>query len=206
MGAELLLSIIVSLDGFLACMSYGAQRIRISPLSAWILSAVSAAVLAAALALTGWVTTFLPGALCLRISGALLLSLGVVNLFSSLIKAALRRAQGDKRIHFSCCKMNFVLEVFLDETKADCDASQSISAKEAVWLALAFSFDALACGLGAGFSGLSPLRTGLLSLAFGLLSIVLGTRIGMRIGSCKRDFSPLGGLGLMALGALNLFR
>lgn len=65
--------------------------------------------------------------------------MGTVSLFQNMLKNALRKRQGEGGLKFSFFNIDFVICVYLDETKADCDSSKTLSAKEAVTLALALS-------------------------------------------------------------------
>lgn len=202
--SELVLAVAVSVDFMFVAISYGARHIRLSALPTLILSAVGAAVLFCSLLCSQQLTAVIPLSLCKGIGGGILCALGLLNLFQTAIKTVLRRAQGDKRLCFSCGRLNFVLSVFLDESCADSDASESISCKEAFWLSIAFSADSLACGLGAGLQGCSPLRAAAACFFFGMIAVFVGLKIGARLGNLKRDYSFLSGLCLLLLGAASL--
>ena len=89
---------------------------------------------------------------------------------------------------------------YLDETKADCDSSKTLSSKEAVTLALALSADSLASGFGAGLGGANIIRIALISLAVGLASIVAGSFFGQKAACKKPRLSWLSGAILIILG------
>lgn len=201
---ELLLAAAVCVDFLVVAISYGARGIRLAALPSVILSAVGAGVLFAALFFSTQLSEWLAPSLCHLFGGGVLCVLGVVNLFLTAIKMMLRRAQGNRRLCFSCGKLSFVLSVFLDESCADSDASNSICCSEAFWLSLAFSADSLACGLGAGLQGYSPLRAALFCFVLGLLAVLLGTWIGARLGALKGDLSYLSGFCLLVLGICSL--
>jgi len=201
---ELILAVAVCVDFLVVAISYGARGIRLSALPSVILSAVGAAVLFLSLLCSAQLTEYIAPSVCRILGGGVLCALGVTNLFQTAIKAMLRRAQGNRHLHFSCGRLNFVLSVFLDESCADEDASESISCKEAFWLSVAFSADSLACGLGAGLQGLNCARAAIFCFVFGLLAVFAGTAIGARLGNLKHDLSWLSGLCLLLIGAVGL--
>lgn len=198
---ELLLVVAVTLDVFLVACSYGVSGIRIGRGAAWII----AAVLGLAMAGSAAIRLAAPGVPWERIGAFVLIGAGICTLFPNTLKAALRWLGGGRKLSFSCFDIGFVLEVYLDETQADADASKVLSCREAWFLALAFSFDSLACGLGAGLSGASALRAAGMCLVCGLCAIEGGSRLGRRmVRRCRWDLSFLSGVVLVILGVLSL--
>lgn len=147
---DLMLVSAVSVDALIAAFSYGAGRIRIPAYSAFIISFICSLILTASIILSSLLGGMIPDRLCRAAGAGLLTVMGTVSLFQNMLKNALRKRQGEGGLKFSFFNIDFVICVYLDETKADCDSSKTLSAKEAVTLALALSADSLASGFGAG--------------------------------------------------------
>ena len=72
------------------------------------------------------------------------------------------------------------MDIYLDEKKADRDNSKLLSIREAIYLAVALSFDSLFSGMALGFSVLRPLWIVGLDFMVALLCIYAGTIGGER--------------------------
>ena len=197
---DLMLVSAVSVDALIAAFSYGAGRIRIPAYSAFIISFICALILTASIILSSLLGGMIPDRLCRAAGAGLLTVMGTVSLFQNMLKNALRKRQGEGGLKFSFFNIDFVICVYLDETKADCDSSKTLSSKEAVTLALALSADSLASGFGAGLGGANIIRIALISLAVGLASIVAGSFFGQKAACKKPRLSWLSGAILIILG------
>ena len=84
---------------------------------------------------------------------SLLLFIGLWNLFQNSIKGFLKRLGGGTQFSFHWGGVGFVLDVYMDETLADADLSQVLTAREALlsWLQ-PLSLDSLVSGFGAGLN------------------------------------------------------
>ena len=197
---DLMLVSAVSVDALIAAFSYGAGRIRIPAYSAFIISFICSLILTASIILSSLLGGMIPDRLCRAAGAGLLTVMGTVSLFQNMLKNALRKRQGEGGLKFSFFNIDFVICVYLDETKADCDSSKTLSSKEAVTLALALSADSLASGFGAGLGGANIIRIALISLAVGLASIVAGSFFGQKAACKKPRLSWLSGAILIILG------
>ncbi len=140
--------------------------------------------------------------LCVILLGAL----GLLKLFDSALKSLIRR-RGDfeKQIRFSFSELRFILRIYADPAEADRDHSRSLSPGEAVFLAIALSFDSLAVGLGAGLTHPNPLLVVLLSFLVGCLAIGGGCYLGKKISQGHMiDLGWLSGLLLLSLALFKL--
>ncbi len=117
-----------------------------------------------------------------------------------MLKNALRKRQGEGGLKFRFFNIDFVVCVYLDETKADCDSSKNLSAKEALTLALALSADSLASGFGAGLGNPNIVRIVIASLLAGLCAIAVGDFLGQKVSCKKPNVSWLSGVILILLG------
>jgi putative sporulation protein YtaF len=197
---DILLVLAVSTDALIAAFSFGSGKIRIPPLSALIISIICTAILTGSILLSTIIGGFIPEKLCRAVGAAILTIMGTVSLFQNMLKSALRKRQGEGGLKFRFFNIDFVICVYLDETKADCDCSKNLSAKEAVTLALALSADSLASGFGAGLGSANIVRIAAASLAAGLGSIALGSFLGQKASCRKPELSWLSGAILILLG------
>ena len=193
---DLMLVSAVSVDALIAAFSYGAGRIRIPAYSAFIISFICSLILTASIILSSLLGGMIPDRLCRAAGAGLLTVMGTVSLFQNMLKNALRKRQGEGGLKFSFFNIDFVICVYLDETKADCDSSKTLSSKEAVLevhLLKAIPF-------GAGLGGANIIRIALISLAVGLASIVAGSFFGQKAACKKPRLSWLSGAILIILG------
>lgn len=195
---EIILVLAVCTDAFIAAAAYGAGNIRIPVISAFIISVIGTAVLTGSLLLSSALGGVIPENVCRWLGFALLLCIGIVSLCQNTLKALIRKLKGDKRLSFRLFSINFVIEVYLDETKADIDCSKSLSCKEALTLAAALSADSLASGVGAGLCGVNILRTAVLSMLLGMAAVASGSAAGRALRK-KAELSWLSGAFLILL-------
>lgn len=199
---DIMLVLAVSTDAFIAAFSFGAGKIRIPPLSAFVISLICTAILTGSVLFSTIIGDAIPEKFCRAAGAGILTVMGTVSLFQNMLKSALRRRQGESGFRFRCFSIDFVICVYLDETKADSDCSKNLSAKEAVTLALALSADSLASGFGAGLGDVNIIRIAAAALVTGLTAIALGSFIGQKISCKKPELSWLSGVILIILGLL----
>lgn len=204
---SLLLVLSVCIDAFVASIAYGTNKIKIPFTSVIIISFVGSIILGISLFLGGFILEFLPGNLPIILSFSLLMILGIYSLFEGLLKNYIqRKAELDKPLTFKIFDINFVLQVYADETKADFDHSHNLTAKESFYLALALSFDSLAVGFGSSLVGGNYILTIVLCFLIGIISIISGVCIGKKlVQSSNLNLSWLSGLILMVLAITKLF-
>lgn len=202
----LLLVFVLSLDAFVASVAYGTNRIKIPFLSISIISTICSGLLAVSLFLGSIVRNIVPGKIAISISFVILLLLGVYYLFEGLIKTYLKKnPSSNKRIKLRLLNLHLILDIYLDETKADFDDSKNLNSKEALYLAVALSIDSLAVGFANSLGDIDYIFTILLSFLAGIISVVSGLFIGRRlVNTIKVDLSWLSGVILIALAILKL--
>lgn len=202
----LLLVFVLSLDAFVASVAYGTNRIKIPFLSIAIISTICSGLLAVSLFLGSIVRNIIPGKIAISISFVILLLLGVYYLFEGLIKTYLKKnPSSNKRIKLRLLNLHLILDIYLDETKADFDDSKNLNSKEALYLAVALSIDSLAVGFANSLGDIDYIFTILLSFLAGIISVVSGLFIGRRlVNTIKVDLSWLSGVILIALAILKL--
>lgn len=202
----LLLVFVLSLDAFVASVAYGTNRIKIPFLSISIISTICSGLLAVSLFLGSIVRNIIPGKIAISISFVILLLLGVYYLFEGLIKTYIKKnPSSNKRIKLRLLNLHLILDIYLDETKADFDDSKNLNSKEAFYLAVALSIDSLAVGFANSLGDIDYIFTILLSFLAGIISVVSGLFIGRRlVNTIKVDLSWLSGVILIALAILKL--
>ena len=201
-----MLAVAMSTDTFVACFAYGANRIRIPPASAAVVTLVSSGILLVALAAGRAVRAFIPQGVVTAVCFALLFVLGIARLCDSSIKALIRRHQGlHREIRFSVFCLHCILNIYADPEKADRDASRELSVREAAPLAAALSLDGLAAGFGAGMAAVNLWMAAAMSLALGLAAVLGGSMLGKRLAEHSRlDLSWLSGALLIVLAFCRL--
>lgn len=202
-----LLVLAVSLDAFVASVHYGVKKIKIPFLSILIINIICSFLLGASTFLGQEAQRFLPEGLTSMISFVILIFLGMYYLFEGLVKFYLESKKdrtGEIEIKFA--DIRFMVNVYIDETRADKDASKVLDSKEAIYLAIALSLDSLTIGFGSGLSDMHYLNIVILSFLAGFVSIFSGLIIGEKISSgIKFNLSWVSGLLLIILAILRLF-
>lgn len=193
MYRELFLALAVSIDTYLTAAAYQSGEIKISALSKAVISLIGAAVLGVSLFLSELLGERLPDSLCETAGFVILIVIGMVTIFKSIIRSLIRRISGSSSGRISLSGFGLVVSIYLDDTAADVDKSKSLSVSEAAALAAAGSLDSAATGLSCGFTGVSPLYAFVFAFAAGLIALTAGAFTGKKISSLRRDFSWVGG-------------
>ena len=131
-----------------------------------------------------FIQQFIPPYICRMISFTIFFMIGLSSLFQGTIKSFLGTYKR-KKLSFEYSGISFVLDIYLDETKADADNSKLLSLKEALYLAVALSIDSLASGFALGISIVQPLPVLVISFCVGILAILGGSFLGSRVLSLK---------------------
>ena len=198
----------VCIDAFVASISYGTDNIRIPKLSAIIISLIGSLMLGGSLLFGNMIKDFLPENISIFLGFTILISLGFYRLFEGIFKAFIRNSnKTDKPLTFKLFDINFALQVYADETKADFDKSKTLSSKEALYLSTALSFDSLAVGLGGSLLYVNYFATIFLCFIVGILSIYVGVFIGRKLAQkANIDLSWLSGFILMLLAFTKILK
>ncbi|GHU55725.1 sporulation membrane protein YtaF [Clostridia bacterium] len=205
---EILLCLVPSVDVFLAAFSYGVSKIKISKSAVLIIALVNSAALSLPLFASNYISKFLSESFCLAIGVTILLAVALTNICRSYIKSLIQKttAKYPEKNCLNISKFGFVIEVYLDETKADKDFSMVLSEREAIVLAIAVAIDALATGFGAGFlDDINIILVVIFSFAINILVLQIGQLTGNKISYIKKDFSWLGGIILICVAISRIF-
>lgn len=154
----------------------------------------------------GFIKEFLPNNLAVILSFFILFIIGIYRLFEGIFKAFIQKKRSlDKPLTFKLFDINFVLQVYADETIADYDKSKTLSPKEAFYLSIALSFDSLAVGFGSSLGEVSFIQTIILCFILGLICISIGHIIGNKIvKKINTNLSWISGIILVTLAILKL--
>ena len=203
----ILLVLSVSIDSFIASISYGTNKIKIPLLSALIIDIISTFMLGFSLILGDILNNFISNSFAKYASFFLLLSLGLYRLFESIFKSCINsKFKSNTPLKFKFLDFNFIIEVYGTETKADFDNSKILSAKEAIYLALALSFDSLAVGFSTSLISINYTIVIILSLILGFILIILGSNIGEKLTLYSdKNYSWISGFMLILLSFLRFF-
>lgn len=201
-----LLVLTLSLDTFVASIAYGTNRIKIPFSSMIIITTVCAFFLALSVFLGAFLRILLPENITIIISFLILLLLGIYYLFESLIKTYLdKKSKSNQKVKLKLFNIWFIIDIYIDETKADLDKSKTLNPKEALYLGLALSLDSLAIGFGSGLGNINYYYLIILSLISNMFAIWSGFFIGRKfVEKSKINLSWLAGIILIILAVLKL--
>lgn len=203
----LLLVLSVSIDSFLASISYGTSKIKIPFSSAFIVDIISSTMLGISLLVGSFLQNYISLSIAKIISFIILFLLGVYRLFEGLLKSYINNNSKElSPFKFKLFDFNFVLQVYADEIKADFDKSKILTPKESMYLAFALSLDSLAVGFGSSLLAINYIQVFIVAIFIGFIVICLGAYIGRKfVESTNLNLSWLSGLMLVILAFLRVF-
>lgn len=204
----ILLVTALSMDAFVASVAYGTNKIKIPFLSVATINIVCTLLLGISLYFGSIVREVIPGNFVGFIGIVILLGLGIYQLFEGIIKNLIEKYLiRDKKVNFQLFDFRFVLEIYVDETKADFDQSRRLNAKEALALAIALSMDGLAAGFGSALGNINYTQILLFSLIFHMTAVWLGVWVGGRLAKkVKINMAWVSGIILISLALFRLIR
>lgn len=203
----LLLVLSICIDSFVASISYGTNKIKIPFLSILLIGAIGTFALGISLAFGDIIKNYIPSYIAPFLSFTILMFLGIYRFFEGLFKVFIKNNKKlDSPLKFKIFDINFILQVYADEIKADFDKSKSLSLKEATYLGLGLSLDSLAVGFASSLTITNYFDVLLLAFIIGIIAIQLGIIIGKYIAKkSSLDLSWLSGVILMILASKRLF-
>lgn len=200
-----LFAMALSLDSLGVGISYGLQKIKISPAALVVICCCSAAVLAVSM-LVGQFLTKIIAVETVRLLGAgLLIGLGTFSLIKGLIEV-FQQPEGPI-LKLNVSSLGIVIQVLKEPASADADRSGIVTGKEAFLLGLALSMDSFGAGIGAALLGLEMLSTSLCVGICAFAFISLGERIGQQLGAVQKyqKMALLPGMILICIGISRLY-
>ncbi len=200
----ILLILATCCDSFFMSAAYGIERIRIPLKSVCVIAFCGTLLLGISVILAGSLSQLLTPAFGKWLSFAILCALGVSHLFQAQLKHYVNRHKQQPLI-IRLKGVSFVIDIFLDETRADQDHSKEISGKEAAYLGVALSLDSLASGLAYGIGSINIPLLLILSFVIGVAVILAGSLLGRRwLRHIHGDVSWISGCLLLVLALLRL--
>ncbi|MGI6358748.1 MAG: sporulation membrane protein YtaF [Bacillota bacterium] len=212
-----ILGVVVSLDGFAAALSYGAQRIKMSPAAVLVICVMSAGVIYLAMILGHMLSGLFAPRTASSIGAVLLMALGVYVIYQHSQTDVEVQAAGGERTEvpdfnqrpiaqINLHAFGLVIQVLRQPALADRDQSGIISWQEAILLGTALALDAFGAGLGAAMTGLSALPTALAVGAIKFCALLLGWELGYHLQHrLSKKLVVLPGMLLIFLGVFGLF-
>jgi len=205
LGAAVL-ALSLSLDAFAVAFAYGCKKIKIPPLSAYIINAICTGTTGLSFLFGVALSRFITAGVATGISFTILFLIGIVKLLDSITKSIIRKNSDiSKEIKLSLFNFKFILQLYADPEAADVDVSRAIEPKEATILAISLSLDGFAVGFGAALLGLNGWAVVLFSLLANGSAIWLGSKIGNKAAQTLRfNISWLAGAVLIGLAFIQL--
>ena len=206
MNQEIILALIVSADTFLTAVAYRSSEIKIPIISGFVIIFTGAVTLTLSLMMSDFISGYIEPEIC-SIGGFIILTLiGLVTIFKSVVRMFVRKLSERGCIALKSSASGIIVKLYLDDTSADTDGSQTLSVREATALAVAGSLDSVSTGLSCGFNGINPFLSGVFTIMAGFLALILGGLFGKKIASLNHDFSWLGGVFLIAFAVFEFIK
>lgn len=204
---SLLLVSSVCIDAFVASIAYGTNKIKIPFYASIVISIIGSIFLGISLFLGSFIKDFLPTNFAVLLSFCILMIIGIYRFFEGIFKNYIsKKNKLLKPLKFKIFDLNFVLQVYADETIADFDHSKVLTIKESLYLASALSFDSIAVGFGDSLGNSEYLSSIFLCFIIGVLAVSLGQVIGKKlVEKSNLNLSWLSGIILMVLAVKRLF-
>lgn len=202
----IVLIIALSVDAFAASFAYGVDKVKIPPISAVIVTALSDFILIASLFIGNLFKAYIPASLTTLLSFLILFALGLIKLFDSTIKKKIQENRfSSRQLQLTFKNLSFILTVYAEPQEANATDVEVLSPAEALSLGLALSLDSAAAGIGAASLEFPLFLTAVISFGIGILTIFSGCRLG-RFLAAKTDFnfSVIGGILLILLAFTKL--
>ncbi len=202
----ILLVLALSIDAFVASIAYGANKIKIPVKSIIFIDVVCAVFLTFSIFLATALKKVLSSNSTSIISFIILIILGIYYLFESIVKKHLEKKSSTiTHVKLKLLNIWLVIDIYIDETRADFDNSKTINLKEALYLAIALSIDSIAIGFGTGIGNINYFTVILLSLMWNIIAIWGGLLLGRKfVEKTNINLSWLSGILLIILAFLKL--
>ena len=197
----ILLIIALSADAFAASFAYGADKVKIPPLSAVIVAVLADFLLMISLFIGHLLKAYVPPAFTAVFSFLILFVLGSIKLFDSSIRKKIRENRfNSKKVQVKTKNLRFILTVYAAPEAANTADVEVLSPAEALSLGLALSLDSAAAGFGAASGEYSLPLAALLTFLISLGAVSGGCKLGRLLASKSGfNFSVIGGILLLLL-------
>ncbi len=203
-----LIALATSIDSFIIGISYGIRKIKIRMHIILQISLISVAVIGTSMLLGHGALYFVPEVWGRLISSSIIFLLGLIFFIQAFIKYKFPVDETGKRfigrVKIDC--FGIIIEILRQPEKADFDNSNTIDAREAIFLGTAISLDGGAVGFASAMSGINIPLTLLCCFILNILCIVTGLSLGKLYSHhhIQERASLLPGVILMIFGLLKL--
>ena len=185
----------LSVDTFIAALSYEGSKIEIPFSSNLIISLICSLSLIISLIVGNFIDEIISTFVLKLFSFFVLFLIGIFKIFDTY-----SRKNITKKINFSFRNLNFVIEIYNDYKKADFDNSKKLSKIEAIYLSLALSIDSLGAGMAFQTNYILFIPIFILCFFVNVISI-FSSKIIKKI---NIDFSLIGGIIFIVLAFLKI--
>ncbi|MBM7557085.1 sporulation membrane protein YtaF [Halanaerobacter jeridensis] len=178
----LILALAISLDGFLAGITYGLKGIKINLCPIVIISIASGVMVLFSMVCGSWLTKLFPALWASKIGGLLLVLIGGWLLYQSAREIDnnedIAKKWPRELFSFEINSLGLIINILQEPLRADLDYSGTISKQEAVVLGTALALDAFGAGIGAAMAGYNILATAIFVIAFKFVLLKMGVWLG----------------------------
>lgn len=204
-GAIVVLAMVVSLDGLVAGVAYGAKTIVLPQKARIIIGISSAFTVLLSVTVGQYIARYLSPVYAKGIGSAILVLLGLFLIIRTKAQGS-REGSDSDLLRLRLRPLGVIVHILRDPEFADVDHSGNISGDEAAVLGVALALDAFGVGLGAGMAGMPTLP---LVISIGITKWVFisaGHRWGTYIAQLWPGLghSCLPGMVLILLGVWNM--
>ena len=202
----MILGITLSIDSVFVGISYGIKGTKIPLMSLAVILIFSVFYAGASILFGSWLKTLM-SIQTVKIVGAVILSALGANMIAKSFKK--EKSEGDEKRGLGVFKpFDMGVQVFKNPKVGDVDNSGVIDIREAFFLTLALSVDALVAGIAGGILSLSvwlfPVTTGVLQTLFLCSGILLGNILKGKIKLHDKYISVFAGIAIIAFSFLKL--
>lgn len=174
----------LSIDAFLANLSYGASGIKVSMRVNIIIATICSTFLLISLFAGQILIPFLGKEIISKISCIIFILLGIWKLRVSIYHHWKKKMMDKKQVEFHYHNIKLIISMMQDYSLADQDKSKDISIAESLFLGTALSIDSLIAGIAFAIVPLNPMILFFLCMLLNLIILESGYRLGKRI--CKK--------------------
>lgn len=182
----LCLFIALSMDAFLANLSYGANGIKVSTKVNVILATICSTFLLVSLLLGQILMPFFKEDMIHNMSSTIFILLGIWKVKEGICNCWKKKIHRKKQMEFHYHNIKFIISIMQDYSLADQDQSKDISIMESLFLGIALSIDSLIGGLAFMKVPFHPILLFLLCILLNLIVLEGGYRLGKRISQKTR--------------------
>ncbi|WP_170917350.1 sporulation membrane protein YtaF [Maledivibacter halophilus] len=187
MTEALLIAIAICIDSFALGITYGIKQIKVSKISILIISLITIINLGISISFGQLVKQYISESTASLISCIVLIGLGSFFMLEGYIKYKVENKSSNRLGKLYIPKLGIIIDIALDSTKADLDVSGDINIKEALYLGLVLSVDALGSGFGISLGGINPSYFLFFVFCINFFSILYGKYLGSSIKSYKKS-------------------